>query len=178
VSERITAKIDDWIKAEMDGASAVALPELAKRGREHFLSDTHYLQALFADQLQQLIYQRAQTLFGRTRRGAVLLGDEMVDAQEFARRAGQLAARLSAKWEGWLEHVGERHLALTSMTRAQLLAAAAEREARAEAESRRAAFLRGLAAGLEGERTVGQTYSIAEIERRWWRARRDGEAAA
>lgn len=170
---RAVQRIDDWIKNEIDGAASVVLPDIARRGRDAFLADTAYLQVLFADQLEDLVYRRAQRVFGRTRQGPVLLGDEVVDEEEFRRRSG----RLATKWANWLEHTGSEHVLLTAMTRVQLLAAAQEREGRAEAEARRAVFLRALAAELPGLTTVGEVFSTAQIERAWIAAHHDLKVA-
>ena len=62
-------------------------------------------------------------------------------------------------------------------SRTQLIAAAEEREGRAEAEAHRANFLRRLAAGLTGVKTVGELFSAAQIERAWRDAHRDEQAA-
>jgi hypothetical protein len=170
---RATQRIDDWIKEAIDGAASVNLPDLAVRGRDAFLADTAYLAELFADQLRDLVYQRASKIVQTTRRGPVLLGDEIVDADEMRRRSGVLAT----KWSNWLEHTGTAHVLLTAMTRTQLAAAAVEREGRAEAEAVRAAFLRRLAAGLTGTQTVGEAFTAPQIERAWAEVHRRAQAA-
>lgn len=174
MTDRATSRIDEWIKEQIDGAAAVSLTDLARKGRDVFLADTAYLQSLFADQLQSLIHQRAAKIFERTRRGSVVLGDEIVDAGELAKRA----ERLASKWDGWLEHAGERHVLLFSMTRLQLVAAAEEREARSEGEAIRALFLRALAAKLGGVQTVGEVFDHGAIEAAWIAAHRAFQAAA
>jgi hypothetical protein len=153
-------RLDAWITEQFEGKSSVELPQIASDGYATFVDDVPFMRALYGQQLRTLIYDRAKTLFARSRKGAVALGGTMVDGEEFAKRA----ERTRKKWAEWKLHAGEAVYKLMDMNRIQLLTAAAEFEAQADASYKRASFVRELADGLRGKETVGVRFKPEEIE--------------
>jgi hypothetical protein len=158
--------LDEWIREQFEGKSSASLPLIANAGVDHFIANEAFLRVLYGEQLRALIYNRAKDLFRQTRPGVVDLDGEMVDREEVTKRA----ERLQKKWTGWLEHTGDKvHVRLFDMNRAQLLTAAAAREADADVQYKRASFLRELADGLNGRDVVSKKFTPEEVEAVWTR---------
>ena len=156
------AQVRLWIKGQVDGAPAVRLPDLTDRAVEHFSKQKPFIRSFLAEQLRPIVYEQARIVLQDTRRdGApILLGDELVNREEFKRRATAIAS----KWSQWIEHSGDRHIRLLDMTRADLLAAAEERYQRGQREMGLARLWRKLAAGLGDGEVVRERFTPEQIE--------------
>ena len=152
-----------WIRNRIDGENVVHLPDLAKEAGEHFGSDNGFVNRFFRQQFGTIFYEMVQSTVARTRSMHLMLGDDIVSQDEIRDRS----MRLSAKWSNWLEHVGDRHIRLLSMSADHLYMAAQERRERAAIDIQRAELLEALAKQLEPGETVGDRFSDDDIERIW-----------
>lgn len=144
-----------WVREQVDGQEEVHVPKLADAALAHFRSDQTFLDALLAENLPSMVSDVCRTVLAKTR--FIHLGDEYVTREAFEGRA-------TSRWDLWMEHAGDRHVALTAMTKVDLLTAAEERDHRAAEESRRAKFLRTLAAPLKQGETVGAHFTAEQLD--------------
>lgn len=153
------ARVRLWIKDQVKDEAVVQLPDLTDRAVGHFSKQRKFVAEFLSEQLRPIIYQETRRVIAQTRE-VVLHGDDLIDRGELEKR-GQ---RLISKWGNWTEHVGDRHLRLADMTRADLLVAAAEREARGAAEYAIGQHWRALASRLGDTERVGERFTDDEIE--------------
>lgn len=152
-------RIRAWVRAAIADKPAVKLPELTRDLVARFADDREFVMAWLAETLPAVAYEEVQAVCAATR-AHIVFGDEVVSRAEFGEHVRQQRPR----WQAWLEHVGDRHVRLWEMRRDDLLAAAAEREARGAEEYRRAVLWRELAARLRGRKTVGEVFTEEEID--------------
>ncbi|HYW88190.1 MAG TPA: hypothetical protein VFB50_10495 [Chloroflexota bacterium] len=141
-----------------EAGESVEIPILADRLLEMVDADPAWRQGLLRPSIETFAREAVQRHVASTR-GLLVFGTEVVTRREFERRVHQRAQR----FERWREHVGDRHLKLMDMTRAELQRAAAERITRGLEELRIAALELRLADRLEDDQTVRNAWSTEEI---------------
>lgn len=164
--ESVRARIRAWVREQADGREELNLSELADGLLERLMQDPEALRAYLRPGLMEDVRAVLHNL-----RGFILMGPNTAATPEAITRRG---ASLTRRWASWYEHVGERHISLLSMTRTDLLAAAAERRQRAAVEMGIADFLVGLASqlpegeeGTGGEKTVGECLTAEQVQQVW-----------
>lgn len=158
-----TSQVRDWIYQEIEGQNTVKLPDLANAAVVHFSKDPVFVHGFLETHLRPIIYDLAQKAMAATRgkQNVINVNDTLVTKEGII--AG--AQKLQSKWERWLEHVGDRHVRLTEMKRADLLAAAELREQRAGTDMAIAKLWRALAERMEVDQTVGELFTPEQIEK-------------
>lgn len=155
-------RLREFIKAEIDGRSETAIPDLTNRAVKFAIKDRAYLKALLVELLRPIVYAEAIKVVSRTRgpSGLVQLGDEIVKRSVLTERAD----RLGRKWAGFMEHAGSRHVLLLDMTADDLALAEAERRQRGDIEHGFATLWAKLRTRLEPGQRVRDVWSVQEIE--------------
>jgi hypothetical protein len=157
--ESARLRLRAWLQERRDSEDVLQQSELAREALEHFLPDASFTQALAREKLPAMVYEEAKRVIGTGR----VHPDNEPSAERETHRGGVAAAK--SKWHRWFEHVDDRHVRLTAMTRGDLLRAAEEREQRGDGEYVKARHWRRLAADMETDwETVGQRFSEAEID--------------
>ena len=158
-----TSRVRDWIYQEIDGMDTVKLPELANAAVAHFSQDPTFVHAFLETHLRPIIYDLAQKAMAATRgrENVIMAGETLLTRDGISKDA----KKLQSKWERWLEHVGDRHVRLTEMTKSDLLKAAEERRKRANTDIRIAALWEALAERMEGDQKVGELFTPEQIDK-------------
>lgn len=164
----------EWIRDTIDGQTSIRLPDIASQAATVFGQDSAFLLALLNDQFRQVIYDNVQLVIAQTRLPVVRLGDEIVDRDEVTRRAHNMA--IARRWTTFFEHVGNRHVLLTNMTKADLLTAAQERYRRANVEQAYGTLWTSLANQMRDDQVVGDVFQPETINTLWQQI--SGEFAA
>lgn len=154
------SRLADWLRAQIAGKAEVSLRRLTDQAVQEIASDPEWLTAILAESVRPLVYDIARRVVADTRGAAVVLGDEVVTRAILQARAGVLAL----KWSGWLEHVGDRHVALMDMTAVDLRAAAGERRKRATSELQIASMFDSLAIRLNGDQRVRDLFTAEDLD--------------
>lgn len=139
--------------------SEIWLPTLTNELVDVILADPPLLAKLVKEVLRDMVYDIAQRTMQETRGKQILLGDVMT-----TRYGVRTAAKLHPAFTEWYEHVGDRHIKLMEMTRADLLVAASEREMRGKHEIVIATVWRQLASKLRGAQKVGEKFTEEDIQ--------------
>lgn len=151
-----------WAKQEMERRVAeqggVALPEVRAAVVAYVGADPDRLERFLGEVLGPMCYELASRVCARTR-GHVVFGEEVMTREAMK----QEVKRRRPRWQAWLEHTGERHVRLWEMRGPDLLAAAAQREARGIVEFRYGALWRELARPLRAGQTVGEVWSEEQV---------------
>ncbi len=156
----IRSRVREWVQNEIKDETEVSIPTLTASALAHFRGDQAFIQGLMQEMLRPMVYELALAVVQSSRGSLVTLGDTIVTRDEVAKKA-----RTRNVWGTWLEHAGDRHVALLDMTREDLLLAATERQDRGEHELELAKLWRKLADGLEGGQVVRERFSAEEIEK-------------
>ena len=159
---RLYATIRRQLDLDVAATGQVRLPVVTKLVQEELESDDDFLHRYWMESCQSAVYEHVRIVCGRTR--LPVLGHQEITAD------GEPVAPppRSFNWDLWLEHADDRHVTFKRMTKANLLQAAAEREARGEHELHVARFERYLAERMRDDQTVGEVFSdeqLDEIER-------------
>lgn len=154
------SEVRAWVRAQLDGQGEVRLPELARAAIAHFEADAAFVAAFLAELLTPIVYEEVQRVVAETRGRRFVLGEVVTDREGVAARARVLRSR----WAIWLEHVGDRHVLLREMDRADCLAAAAERGEREATEGAYRLFFEALARGLGLGARVKDRYTDADLD--------------
>ena len=154
----------DWVTKRVKDSERVSLPDLADAGVKQFRGEQAIMAALAESKLREIVYAVAAQVAAEGRH-VVALGDQLVSREEFKAQA----ATVGNRWRTWLEHVGDTHVALLSMTRNDVQVAVAERRQRASGEMMRADFLEHLGKKLTGDKKIGDVWASADIEALWTR---------
>lgn len=163
------AEVRQWMKAQIEGAGEVSLPELTNAALDRFAKDPAFLPRFFAETGRDVFYDIAQTVCASTRH-AVVLGDVVTSRESVAKKA-------RTKWAAWLEHAGDRHVHLLSMTREDLDLAIAERNQRIDHEVSVVSLLTELRKKVRANKTVADVFSVEEIDALYKKLQVQSEAA-
>lgn len=144
-----SAQVAQWIRANMQGATEVKLPDLAERAVAYFRTDSAFVDQFLQESLTPLVYDIAKRVAASTR-DLVVLGDVVVTKASISERS----KRVSSRWDSWLEHVNDRHVRLRDMTRVDLRAAISERRKRGAVEYTIASLFEAMAAHMPDDKAV------------------------
>lgn len=123
-SESTRSKVRAWVIARIRKEAEVEIPELAKDAINHFSRDSGFKQALFEESLYEIVYAIANRAVGSTR--------SLNPIEEITGEPGD-APPVSVFYR-WMEHCGDRHVAVLNMTKEDLKAAEHERRERGAKE--------------------------------------------
>ncbi len=154
------AELASFVRETIEGEDRVEMGDLVETAIGKFQQDPAWVNAFLREQLYSIVYGIAQNVVARTRSGAVIVGSAIV-SQSGARA---IATAPRPRWQSWLEHDGSGYVRLPEMTREQLLAAADQREGRAQREASIAAFWRVLADHLNAGQRVADVFDDAQLD--------------
>jgi hypothetical protein len=160
------ATVSEWVGLKMEGADEVSVPRMSEEAVSHFQDDATFMRRLVAEMVPVMVREIARERVASTRRGGrrrlYEIGDDVVTEEALNKRANQLAA----KWTGWMEFVGDRHVRLMTMDGPTLLQAAQERDGNVRKNAVLRDLLVGLAKDLPEGATVEDFFTVEEIEGR------------
>ena len=157
--------IRQWLRDQLDGQDDIQIPELTAKAIAHFKGDTTFMELLVEETLPGTIGDLAYHILSRSRGSAIRMGDAIVTRDGFDQRVER------SRFRDWMEHAGDRHIALLALTKQTGLLAIAERRARADEDYRRAEFIERLIKPLRGKQTIGGKWTeeqIDQIRREVW----------
>ena len=169
-----TTRLYSWAElqiAQVGEGERLKLTDLTEQALKEFAVDPEWVTAFVSESLESMIRSVAQKAVASTRGHyrKYVFRDTVMGVQAYATQTTQEAATLSMKlmqkWGSWMEHTGQSHLRLLDMTRADLLAAAEERERRANRELEVARLWRAMADAMPGgATTVREAFKLEDIE--------------
>lgn len=151
-----------WARQEIarriaaDGS--VQIPDVANVMVAHYRNDAEWLSRFLGETFRQVAYDVAQRQCASTR-GGVVFGDAMMPREEFTKEI----KRRRARWEVWLEQVGDRQVRLFDMGATDLMTAAAERRRRGSIELQLAVLWETLADRCGRRKKVREVWTAQEI---------------
>lgn len=159
--ESALVTVGRWTAQEValgiESGGSVSIPALTNLITERLVSEPKLLRSYLKESLRSIIYDAVQRKVARSRTH-ILFQEEVI-----ARNELQAKMPSRPRWGAWLEHVGDRHVLLMQMTRADLEAAAQEREARGGFEYRTAALWRKIGSDLRPGQQVRDVFSEQRI---------------
>jgi hypothetical protein len=164
--------IVEYTKSLVDRAigrpDRIALSDILQDVEARFLSDQNFVLNLAIMNVKEIAQAAIREAVAETRGPSrrVIVRNFITTPADMVAQTPHLMAALSLRWGRFMEWDGTVHIRLTSMTRADLLKAAAIRRERAVRELAYADFFVALANQLPDDTTtVGVAIPVAEIER-------------
>lgn len=158
---------DEW-RAVLD--HELDVKEEAKRICAYLKRDEWFCEMFLEEALCQTVYEVG---IGEMSAIRTAVATRIATAEEIADVMAAGTRGKGGAWDRWLERdpASGRHVPILAMTKAQLLAAAREREGLAKTQVVRADFNRALANQLNDTQTVGDVWSTAEMDTLYARVR-------
>lgn len=159
----VTSEIRSLVDAKIASSGELKMTMVAHQIMDHFQASRSGDWERFKDErAYQSIYEIVVAAFGKTRKegDAVIVGETLLKTGEVERSA----RKLSQRWANWREHVDGLEINLLTMTKQDLLKAAAIRRQRAGVELVRASLWETLAEQMTDAQVVGDCYSADDIE--------------
>lgn len=147
-----------WLREQIDGQDDVQVPELTAKAIAHFKGDITFMELLVTETLSGTVGELAYDVLSRARGGAIRMGDAITTRDGFDQRVER------SRFRSWMEHAGDRHVALLKLTKPLGQLAIAERRARADEDYRRADFIERLIKPLRGKQTIGDRWTEEQID--------------
>lgn len=148
-------RIRQWVKELTQGRDEISIPDITDEVIARIHDDVETMRALLYDG----VYEEVRGQIGASR-SWFLAGERALNEEALAAKA----ERLKSRWSRWLEHANGHHIRLMTMTRLDLLAAAAERRKRAETEVRIARLWEAMADQMAEGQTVGEVFDPEQID--------------
>jgi hypothetical protein len=150
--------VRQWLRDQLDGQDDVQVPELTAKAIAHFKGDIDFMTLLVEETLPGTVGDLAYHILSRARGSAIRMGDSIVTRDGFDQRVER------SRFRDWMEHAGDRHIALLALTKQTGQLAIAERRGRGDEEYRRAAFLERLIKPLRGKQVIGDRWTDEAID--------------
>jgi len=149
-----------WWEDILDATDAADMPKLAASALASFRESPMFCEAYLGESMYGFIYQIGIELLSQRRRCRL-------SAKDVASEIDEASGATRARFAHWFERDPESGLEIRflALTKAQALSAAATRERRGGVEYQAAALLRVAAGKLKEGETIGDRWSVGELER-------------
>lgn len=151
--------VGEYIATAQDLGETLVGRDIAQEYLNVFGSDV--LATLGEERIMDTIHDRIRKAMAQTRKGFV----SALPGPRSRAEAESRLARAGRTWNAWLEWTGERHLRLTEMRKADLLAASAIRRKRGEHEIHLGILFERIADQMTDDQIVRDVWTPEDITR-------------